>query len=61
MNRMLYLESCLKCGGDMYQANDKYGVYRQCLQCGYAYDPVKASPAALQVDASAPDREGKAA
>lgn len=35
---MLYLKSCPKCRGDMYLEKDSFGVYRQCLQCGYIRD-----------------------
>lgn len=32
---MLYLKACPKCGGDLYDANDIYGPYIACLQCGH--------------------------
>jgi DNA-directed RNA polymerase subunit M/transcription elongation factor TFIIS len=41
---MLYLKSCKKCGGDMYQERDTYGHFRQCLQCGLVQD-LDAKPA----------------
>lgn len=41
---MLYLKSCKKCGGDMYQEKDTYGHFRQCLQCGLVQD-LDAKPA----------------
>ena len=56
---MIYLKSCRKCGGDMYQVKDDYGAYRQCLQCGFVHDMVKKSPEALQADAQTPDLERK--
>ena len=35
---MLYLKSCTKCGGDMYEDKDSYGAFHQCLQCGLIRD-----------------------
>ena len=35
---MLYLKSCTKCGGDMYEDKDSYGAFHQCLQCGLMRD-----------------------
>jgi hypothetical protein len=29
----ILFKSCLKCGGDMYHNEDRYGAYYQCLQC----------------------------
>ena len=27
-------KACNKCGGDVTERRDRYGTYRQCLQCG---------------------------
>ena len=35
---MLYLKSCPKCQGDMYEEKDSYGAFHQCLQCGLIKD-----------------------
>ena len=32
------LESCPKCKGHLMQEKDNYGLYQQCLQCGYLRD-----------------------
>lgn len=35
---MLTRKQCPKCGGNIYLSGDYYGLYEQCLQCGYTYD-----------------------
>jgi hypothetical protein len=32
------LESCPKCEGQLLLERDNYGLYQQCLQCGYLHD-----------------------
>jgi hypothetical protein len=32
------LNSCPKCKGQLLLEKDNYGVYQQCLQCGYLHD-----------------------
>jgi DNA-directed RNA polymerase subunit M/transcription elongation factor TFIIS len=32
------LESCPKCKGRLLLEKDNYGLYQQCLQCGYLHD-----------------------
>ena len=32
------LNSCERCTGDLHSAEDKYGIYWVCLQCGYTMD-----------------------
>ena len=32
---MMWLKSCLKCHGDLYESRDHYGRYVTCLQCGH--------------------------
>ncbi len=40
---MIYLKACPKCQGDMSVAQDMYGHYRQCVQCGCLIDLQKES------------------
>ena len=35
---MLELKGCPRCRGDVYYDSDYYGVYKQCIQCGYLED-----------------------
>ncbi len=35
---MLELKGCPRCRGDILYDRDLYGVYRQCIQCGYLED-----------------------
>ncbi len=32
---MLWLKSCARCHGDLYEDSDFYGPYIACLHCGY--------------------------
>lgn len=32
------LDSCPKCKGRLLLEKDNYGLYQQCLQCGYLHD-----------------------
>jgi len=32
------LETCPKCKGHLMLEEDNYGLYQQCLQCGYLHD-----------------------
>jgi hypothetical protein len=32
------LKSCPKCKGQLLLEKDNYGLYQQCLQCGYLHD-----------------------
>jgi len=32
---MIYFKACRKCNGDMKAAADHFGMYKQCIQCGY--------------------------
>ena len=34
----LYLKACPRCSGDISTNRDRYGGYRECLQCGYMID-----------------------
>ena len=31
---MVWLKSCQRCGGDLYQETDQFGSYVSCFQCG---------------------------
>lgn len=31
---MYWLKACSKCGGDLHEAQDQFGRYVACLQCG---------------------------
>jgi DNA-directed RNA polymerase subunit M/transcription elongation factor TFIIS len=35
---ILRLDSCPKCKGQLLLEKDNYGLYQQCLQCGYLHD-----------------------
>ncbi len=35
---MLVLKGCPRCRGDVTYNSDYYGVYKQCIQCGYLED-----------------------
>ena len=35
---MVYLKSCPKCRGDLTVAQDGYGAFISCLQCGFMRD-----------------------
>ena len=60
---MVYLKSCPKCLGDLTVAQDGYGTFISCLQCGFMKDlEVKgASRAAIQsaTTVAAWNREGE--
>ena len=32
---MLYLKACPRCRGDVKYERDTYGLFLECLQCGY--------------------------
>ncbi len=32
---MLWLKTCARCKGDLYEDNDDYGRFISCLQCGH--------------------------
>jgi hypothetical protein len=48
---MFKLKGCPRCHGDIYLDKDLYGVYEQCIQCGYMLyqTPVKAKKQAQPV------------
>lgn len=41
--RMILLKECPRCEGDMEESSDRYGPYRQCLQCGHLIDEAQQS------------------
>ena len=38
VTNMLYLKACPRCQGDLHGNRDMYGLYKECLQCGYMVD-----------------------
>ena len=38
---MIKFKVCPKCRGDLYLAEDAFGKYASCLQCGYLKDMVE--------------------
>ncbi len=36
---MYWLKACPRCGGDLHEEQDHYGVYVACIQCGYVLTP----------------------
>lgn len=49
---ILYLKSCPRCYGDMYQEKDNYGAYIKCVQCGFTCDLPEGKAAAVHVEQS---------
>lgn len=43
---MILFKACPRCRGDLHVSGDIYGDYRQCIQCGYMADVVRAPAAA---------------
>ncbi len=51
---MIYLNSCLRCKGDVRYYNDTWGIYMKCLQCGQIWNSWKADERAdLEAELSA--------
>lgn len=38
---MMWLKSCPRCNGDLYENEDPYGHYVSCVQCGYYLSEVE--------------------
>lgn len=38
MTKGFIRQRCPKCGGNVYMEDDRYGLYKHCIQCGYDYD-----------------------
>lgn len=38
---MMWLKSCPRCNGDLYENKDPYGRYVSCVQCGYYLSEVE--------------------
>ena len=47
---MLYLKACPRCRGDVKFADDQYGKYLECLQCGYTIDGNDRKSGARELD-----------
>ena len=54
---MLRFKSCPRCKGDMISDSDRYGLYEQCLQCGYLRDFEIALPRLEPEEEPARDKE----
>ena len=57
---MIYLNSCLRCKGDVRYYDDTWGIYMKCLQCGQTWNSLKAQERAdieaeLAANTSEPD------
>lgn len=57
---MIYLNSCLRCSGDVHYYSDTFGIYMKCLQCGQTWNSRKADERAdveaeLAANANVPD------
>jgi hypothetical protein len=35
---MVWLKACPRCHGDLFLDSDHYGMFKMCVQCGYARD-----------------------
>jgi len=51
-------ESCPKCKGHLMQEKDHYGLYEQCLQCGYMHDVQSVGRFDKQQDEAENEEEG---
>ena len=59
---MVYLKSCPKCLGDLTIAQDGYGTFISCLQCGFTKDmDVQGVPKVTAARFREEDRLAKAA
>ena len=54
---MLFLKCCPRCKGDVYVNKDTYGLFMECLQCGFSKDLPDRVGA---VSAEEPDRPDEA-
>ncbi len=57
---MIYLNSCLRCKGDVHYYSDTWGIYMKCFQCGQTWNARKAEERAdldaeLAANATEPD------
>lgn len=57
---MIYLNSCLRCKGDVHYYSDTWGIYMKCLQCGQTWNSRNADERAdleaeLATNANEPD------
>ena len=57
---MIYLNSCLRCKGDVHYYSDTWGIYMKCLQCGQTWNSRTAQERAdldaeLATNVNAPD------
>ena len=56
---MIRFKHCPRCRGDLYLAEDMFGKYLNCLQCGYLKDVIEPveqpNPASVMKDGKARD------
>ncbi len=52
---MLTLKACPRCRGDLCLNSDTYGVYTECIQCGYMKD-IETDPRSRRLDAPKVDK-----
>ena len=55
---MLRLKACPRCGGDMHDNRDEYGIYAECLQCGYMRDLEDAKRLSRLLEFASAERDG---
>ena len=36
--KVIHFKECPRCRGDLHSAEDMYGAYKECLQCGHVED-----------------------
>ena len=60
---MVYYRACPRCRGDVHIREDFYGVFKECLQCGYMLDIDQgdSQPFTWANVKQKPGRKGKAA
>ena len=58
---MIKFKVCPRCRGDLYLAEDVFGRYLSCFQCGYLKDVEKAELVSTPVPAGEKERRQEAA
>ena len=56
---MIYLKSCVRCGGDVHVNSDLYGAFATCVQCGWTRD-IGTDPLSALVAGTADSRRAPA-
>jgi len=47
MRCLIITKACKRCGGDLSLERDKYGVYAECIQCGYTWSKQDRRPSTI--------------